>query len=37
MRKIKFLINLEVKKNFILQFFVKDAQLLEDIFSLLQM
>ncbi len=29
-------INLEAKENFILQFFVKDAQLLKDIFLLLQ-
>jgi len=35
-RKIKCFINLKVKKNFILQFFVKNAQLFEDIFSLLQ-
>lgn len=36
MRKIKYLINLKTKKNFISQFFVKQAQLLKDIFSLLQ-
>ncbi len=36
MRKIKYLINLEVEFFFILQFFIKDAQLFEDIFLLLQ-
>jgi len=35
-REIKYLINLKTKENFILQFFVKDAQLFENIFSLLQ-
>jgi len=35
--EIKCFINLKVKKNFISQFFVKDAQLFEDIFLLLQM
>ena len=35
-REVKYLINLETKKNFILQFFVKNAQLLENIFLLLQ-
>jgi len=35
-RKIKYLINLEAKKSFILQFFVKNVQLLKDIFLLLQ-
>ena len=34
--EIKCLINLEVEKNFILQFFVKNAQLFEDISLLLQ-
>jgi len=33
--EIKCLINLEVEKNFILQFFVKNAQLFEDISLLL--
>jgi len=37
MRKIKYFINLEVKKNFVSQFFVKNAQLFKDISSLLQM
>jgi len=36
MREVKCFINLRVKENFISQFFVKDAQLFEDIFSLLQ-
>jgi len=36
MRKVKCLINLEVKKNFISQFFIKNAQLFKNIFSLLQ-
>jgi len=36
MREVKYLINLETKKNFISQFFVKDAQLSKDISSLLQ-
>jgi len=36
MRKVKCFINLKVKENFVLQFFVKDAQLSKDIFSLLQ-
>jgi len=35
MREIKYFINLEIKKNFILQYFIKDAQLFEDIFFLL--
>jgi len=35
-RKVKCLINLEAKENFVSQFFVKDAQLLKDISSLLQ-
>ncbi len=34
--EIKCLINLEAKKNFILQFFVKNAQLFKDISLLLQ-
>jgi len=34
--EVKYFINLETKKNFILQFFIKDTQLLEDISSLLQ-
>ena len=37
MREVKCLINLKAKKNFISQFFVKDAQLLKNISSLLQM
>jgi len=37
MREVKYLINLEIKKNFISQFFIKDAQLFKDISSLLQM
>jgi len=36
MRESKCLINLKTKENFISQFFIKDAQLLEDISSLLQ-
>ncbi len=36
MCEVKCLINLKIKKNFISQFFVKDAQLLKDIFLLLQ-
>jgi len=36
MREVKCLINLEIKENFISQFFVKDAQLFEDISFLLQ-
>jgi len=36
-REIKCFINLRVKKNFISQFFIKDAQLFKDIFWLLQM
>ncbi len=36
MREIKYLINLEVKENFISQFFIKDVQLFKDIFFLLQ-
>jgi len=35
MREVKYLINLEAKKNFILQLFIKDAQLFKNIFSLL--
>ncbi len=35
-REIKYLINLKIKENFILQFFVKNAQLLKDTFLLLQ-
>jgi len=34
--KVKCLINLEAKENFISQFFIKDAQLLKDISFLLQ-
>jgi len=34
--KVKYLIDLEVKENFILQFFVKNAQLFKDISLLLQ-
>jgi len=37
MREVKCFINLEVEENFISQFFIKNAQLLEDISSLLQM
>jgi len=33
--EVKCLINLEIKENFVSQFFIKDAQLLEDISSLL--
>jgi len=36
MREVKYLINLEIKENFISQSFIKDAQLFKDIFSLLQ-
>jgi len=36
MREVKYLINSKTKKNFISQFFVKDAQLFNDISSLLQ-
>jgi len=36
MRKVKYLINLKTKENFVSQFFIKDAQLFKNIFSLLQ-
>ncbi len=36
MREIKYFINLEAKKIFILQFFVKDTQLFQNISLLLQ-
>jgi len=35
MREVKYFINLEIKENFISQFFIKDAQLSKDISSLL--
>jgi len=36
-REVKCFINLEVKENFVSQFFIKNTQLSKDIFSLLQM